>query len=120
MIKKIFFTILITLNISSCEVSKKVETEDPNIALVKTQFNQLPLVSRVEVRNFLKNKNHKYQKLISEIKTIKVKLDKNSDKYIEINLFTNEESSDAVLVAQFLLFNEKTKELISERSINLK
>lgn len=120
MIKKIFFTSLIALNLASCDLPKKTIVEDPNIILVKNQFHKLPTVSRVEVRSFLKNKNHRYQKLISEVKKIKIKLDNKSDKYIEINFFTNEESEDAVLVTQFLLFNDKTKELITEQSINLK
>ncbi|MBC7754325.1 MAG: hypothetical protein H7Z71_08815 [Moraxellaceae bacterium] len=81
------------------------------------EFKKVP--ARVEVRNYLKNANHKYQENVKLIKKIKTPLDPLSEVYLELNLFTNESDKTAPLVVQFMWFDVKTKKLIREENINL-
>ena len=53
------------------------------------------------------------------IKKIKTALDPQSDVYLEINLFTNDEDKMAPLIAQFMWFDINTKNLVLEENLNL-
>jgi hypothetical protein len=113
-----------TLFFLSCEEASKTTTplmpENKVVTDIKhkiIEFKKAP--ARVEVRNYLKSADHKYQKNIMLIKKIKTPLDPKSEVYLEINLFTNEEDPSAPLVAQFMWFNIKSKSLILEENLNL-
>ena len=82
-----------------------------------SEFKKVP--ARVEVRNYLKNANHKYQEAVKLVKMIKTPMDHRSDVYLELNLFTNEDDKTAPLVVQFMWFDVKTKKLIREENMNL-
>ncbi len=109
----------------SCEevqqVAKpKTKTENKIATDIKhkiAEFKKAP--SRVEVRNYLKTADHKYQDQVKVIKKIKTPLDPKSEVYLELNLFTNEEDKNAPLVVQFMWFDIKTKNLILEENLNL-
>lgn len=86
---------------------------------IKQKINSFKTPARVEVRNYIKDPNHRYQTDVEQVKKVKIKLDPKSDFYLELNLFTNESDDLAPLVAQFLLFDIKTQNLIQEENINL-
>lgn len=124
--KKIFSLLLIcTLGFFSCEevkkvVMKPVVAENKIVTDIKhkiAEFKKAP--ARVEVRNYLKTANHKYQDRVKIIKKIKTPLDPKSKVYLELNLFTNEEDKNAPLVVQFMWFDVETKNLILEENLNL-
>jgi hypothetical protein len=124
--KKIFGILLIcSMVLFSCEevqqVAKpKTKTENKIATDIKhkiAEFKKAP--SRVEVRNYLKTADHKYQDQVKVIKKIKTPLDPKSEVYLELNLFTNEEDKNAPLVVQFMWFDIKTKNLILEENLNL-
>lgn len=114
-----------TISLFSCEevqqvIKPKAKTENKITTDIKhkiAEFKKVP--SRVEVRNYLKAADHKYQDQVKVIKKIKTPLDPKSEVYLELNLFTNEEDKNAPLVVQFMWFDIKTKNLILEENLNL-
>lgn len=124
--KKILGLLLIcTATLFSCEevqqvVKPKAKIENKIATEIKhkiAEFKKAP--ARVEVRNYLKTADHKYQDQVKVIKKIKTPLDPKSEVYLELNLFTNEEDKNAPLVVQFMWFDIKTKNLILEENLNL-
>lgn len=112
--------------LSGCPFLKK--NQIPNKIQTKLDENEIQLINkiktmspilRVEVRNFLKDPNHPHQDIIKKIKKLKISLDKNAENYLELNFFANETQQDSPLIAQLVLFNEKSKNLIREDSLNL-
>ncbi len=89
------------------------------IQKIKQQISALKTPARVEVRNYIKDAKHKYQIDIKQIQKMKIKLDPESDVYLEMNLFTNEEDNQAPLVVQLLLFDINTQNLIQEENLSI-
>lgn len=114
-----------TFTLFSCEKVTKVliprsTSESKTVIDIKhkiAEFKKKP--SRVEVRNYLKATDHKYQENVKLIKKMKTPLDPQSDVYLELNFFTNEEDKNAPLVVQFMWFDVKNKNLILEENLNL-
>lgn len=126
LMNKIFSLFLIcSVILFSCEEVKKVVNkpeaiENKIVTDIKykiAEFKKAP--ARVEVRNYLKTANHKFQDSVKLIKKIKTPLDSKSKVYLELNLFTNEEDKNAPLVVQFMWFDIETKNLILEENLNL-
>ncbi len=124
--KKLFSLLVIcSLGFFSCEevqnvVKPQAKVENKIATSIKhkiAEFKKAP--ARVEVRNYLKTANHKYQDQVKVIKKIKTPLDPKSTVYLELNVFTNEEDKNAPLVVQFMWFDIKTKNLILEENLNL-
>lgn len=95
------------------------KNETTIISSIKKKISTYKVPSRVEVRNYVQDSHHKYQNDITQIKKMKIKLDPTSDVYLELNLFVNETDANAPLVAQFMLFDVKTQNLIQEDNLNL-
>ncbi len=98
----------------------QVTNENKMVTEIKNkiiEFKRAP--ARVEVRSYLKSADHKFQDDIKLIKKIKTHLNPQSEVYLEINLFTNEQDKNAPLVAQFMWFDIKTKNLVLEENLNL-
>ncbi len=74
---------------------------------------------RIEVQNFVKDANSRFQKDIQDIKNLKISLDTNSNYYIELQMFTDESDSMAPLVIQCRFLDAKSNNLIQEQSLNL-
>ena len=74
---------------------------------------------RIEFQNFVMDPKNKYAKDIQNIKNMKIFLDENSNYYIELQMFTDENDPQAPLVAQCRFLDVQTKNLIQEQSINL-
>lgn len=114
---------LLTVFILACEkqvtVINKPKFENKKIQSVYEKLNSYKTPARIEVRNYVKDQNNKYQTDILAIKKIKIHIDQKSDVYLELNLFTNESDKNAPLVAQFMLFDVKTKNLLQEENLNL-
>ena len=75
--------------------------------------------ARVEVQNFVKDKDTHFKTDIAEIKKLKLFLDPNSDFFIELQMFTDENDPKAPLVVQCRFLDLKSKNLIQEQSLNL-
>jgi hypothetical protein len=99
--------------------SSPQKNESKNITIVRDKLNSYSEINRVEIRNYVKNAQHPYQSEISLIKKIKTHLATSGKKYLELNFFTNELDPKAPLVAQFILIDEKTKNVLEESSLNL-
>ena len=117
-------SLVLSLNffLASCTKKKDLEitnTQNVNVLAVQNKIKSFQPINRIEIRNYIKNTKSKYQTDIRLIKKIKMHLDKKSNLYLEINFFTNEDDSKAPLVAQFMLFDEKSKNLVSEFNLNL-
>lgn len=74
---------------------------------------------RVEVRHFITNQRSIYKQDLAEIKKIKAQLDKKSDFYFEISLFTDESNDKGPLVARISVLKTKDNNLIKELTYNL-
>ena len=124
---KIIFGLLLICSFSlfSCEEATKIlilrpKIENKTVKQIKhkiSEFKKKP--ARDEVRSYLKGTDHKYQENVNLIKKIKTALDPQSDVYLEINLFTNDEDKMAPLIAQFMWFDINTKNLVLEENLNL-
>ena len=102
------------------EVTKPTpSTENKNITIIRDKLNSFSEINRVEIRNYIKNAQHPYQSDIILIKKIKTHLVVNGKKYLELNFFTNELDAKAPLIAQFILIDEKSKNILEESSVNL-
>lgn len=111
------------IGIRSQKNSSANETTNQQLEItekIQNKINTYGPIKRVEIRTYIKNKNHPYQDDINEIRKIKIKSDLNSKNYLEINFFTNESDQKAPLVAQFLLIDDFTKNIIEETGLNIK
>ena len=95
------------------------KSKDTHAMQVKKYLLKYKKPVRVEVQNYVRSPQNKYQKDIEEIKSLKIFVDENSDFYIELQLFTDEQDPKAPLVAQFRFLSAKNKNLIREESLNL-
>ncbi len=95
------------------------QLKDTNALQVKKYLLKYKKPARVEIQNYVRSPQNKYQKDIREIKSLKIFLDENSDFYIELQLFTDEQDPKAPLVVQFRFLSTKNKNLIREESLNL-
>ena len=71
--------------------------------------------SRIEVFNYTK----RFENDVAEIKKMTMPLDENSDIYLTIQFFTDENDNTAPLVAQVRFMDSKTDNIVKEESINL-
>lgn len=99
--------------------SFSVQSQSPLVLEVKQKMTSFIAPARVEVRNYIKDEKHKYQNDVSQIKKIKIKLNPKSNFYLELNLFVNESDAEAPLIAQFLLFDAASHNLIQEENLSL-
>lgn len=109
-------------NLSDSETEEVVthkKVENPNITIIRNKLNSYNEINRVEIRNYIKDVRHPYQTDINLIKKMKTHLSAHGKKYLELNFFTNETDDKAPLVAQFILIDEKTKNVLEESSLNL-
>ncbi len=83
--------------------------------LLKQHLMKYSAPSRIEINNLTKRLSNQ----VVEIKKIKIPLKKESEFYISIDLFTDENDKVAPLVAQIQYFENKTDNKIKEESINL-
>jgi hypothetical protein len=97
----------------------KPKFENKTVQSIYEKLKTYKTPARIEVRNYVKDQNNKFQNDISAIKKIRATLDPRSNVYIELNLFINESDKNAPLVAQFMVFDVKTKNLIQEENLNL-
>ncbi len=102
----------------------KHQTEQKNIIetnalAVKKFLLKYKKPARVEVQNFVKDEKTRFKKDIQDIKQLKIFLDPNSNFYVEMQLFTDENDPKAPLVVQCRFLDLKSKNLLQEQSINL-
>lgn len=119
----LFFCILILIGFIIDDANKNsvavIKTDERIVTTIKNKISTFKVPARVEVRNYIQDTQHKYQREVVQIKKMKIKLDPASDVYLELNLFVNESDENAPLVAQFMLFDVKTQNLIQEENLNL-
>lgn len=92
---------------------------ETNAILVKKFLLKYKNPEHIEIQNFVKNKNTRFLNDIQDIKNLKLFLDKNSNYYIELQIFTDENDSKAPLIVQCRFLELKSKNLIKEESLNL-
>jgi hypothetical protein len=92
---------------------------ETNALAVKKLLLKFKKPARIEVQSYVKNEKTKFKKDIQDIKQLKVFLDPNSNFFIELQLFTDENDPQAPLVVQCRFLDIKTQNLIQEQSINL-
>lgn len=97
---------------------KKVFTET-NALKVKKFLLTFKKPARVEVQNYVKDEKIRFKNDIQEIKKLKIFLDPNSDFYVELQMFTDENDPTAPLVVQCRFLDVNTKNLMQEQSLNL-
>ena len=90
-----------------------------NAYQVKKMILKYKKPARIEVQNFVKSADSRFQKDIQDIKNLKIALDTNSNYYIELQMFTDESDLKAPLVIQCRFLDAKSKNLIQEQSLNL-
>lgn len=90
-----------------------------NAGMVKKMILKYKKPLRIEVQNFVKSTDSRFQKDIQDIKNLKISLDANSNYYIELQMFTDESDSKAPLVIQCRFLDAQSKNLIQEQSLNL-
>lgn len=90
-----------------------------NAYQVKKMILKYKKPARIEVQNFVKDADSRFQKDIQDIKNLKISLDENSRYYIELQIFTDESDSKAPLVIQCRFLDAQSKNLIQEQSLNL-
>ena len=92
---------------------------ETNALSVKKLLLKYRKPARIEVQSFVKDEKTRFKNDIHDIKQLKVFLDPNSNFFIELQLFTDENDPRAPLVVQCRFLDIKTKNLIQEQSINL-
>lgn len=95
------------------------EYAETNAMAVKKLLLKYKKPVRVEVQNFVKDPQSRFHKDITDIQNLKVFYDQNSNYYIELQMFTDENDSQAPLVVQCRFLDIKNKNLIQEQSLNL-
>jgi hypothetical protein len=88
---------------------------NPKAVVLKKFLKKFNKPERVEIFNYTK----KFDQDVTDIKNMKVDLDKNSNFYLTIQFFTDETDAAAPLVAQIRFLDLKTNNLRKEESINL-
>lgn len=100
------------------QILQKVDVEKNSI-LVKKFLLKYKKPSHIKVQSFVKNAESRFKNDVQEIKQLKVFLDSNSNFYIELELFTDENDPKAPLVVVCRFLDLKSKNLIQEQSLNL-
>ncbi len=101
------------------EVEQKKVIIETNALKVKKFLLTFKKPSRVEVQNYVKDEKTHFKNDIQEIKKLKIFLDVNSDFFVELQMFTDENDPKAPLVVQCRFLDVKTKNLLQEQSLNL-
>lgn len=96
---------------------KKMELEqnNPKTLALKKFLLTFKKPARVEIFKITK----RYDKDVDEILEMKIATDPNSDFYVTIHFFTDENDAAAPLVAQIKFLDIKSDNLMKEQSINL-
>lgn len=96
---------------------KKIELENnnPKILALKKFLLTFKKPARVEIFKITK----RYDKDVDEILEMKIATDPNSNFYLTIHFFTDENDEGAPLVAQIKFLDTKSDNLMKEQSINL-
>lgn len=96
---------------------KKIDLENsnPKILALKKFLLTFKKPARVEIFNITK----RYDKDVDEILEMKIATDPNSNFYVTIHFFTDENDAAAPLVAQIKFLDTKSDNLMKEQSINL-
>ncbi|MFZ3231770.1 MAG: hypothetical protein WA160_16305 [Pseudobdellovibrio sp.] len=105
---------LLVKNKYSLTVQTEEKIPSKTLALKKYLLNH-EKPQRIEIVGL----SDRFSKDISDIKKLKVSQDLNSDFYITIQLFSDEEDKAAPLIAQIRFVDLKTGNLKKEESINL-
>ena len=92
-----------------------LEQNNPKILALKKFLLTFKKPARVEIFNITK----RYNKDVDEILEMKIATDPNSDFYVTIHFFTDENDAAAPLVAQIKFLDLKSDNLMKEQSINL-
>lgn len=93
----------------------ELESNNPKALALKKYLLTYNKPVRVEIFNYTK----RYEKDINEILEMKVSTDPNSNFYVTIQFFTDENDAKAPLVAQIRFLDIKSDNLVKEHSINL-
>ncbi len=96
---------------------KKIELEsnNPKALALKKYLLAYNKPARVEIFNYTK----RYEKDVNEILEMTITTDPNSNFYVTIQFFTDENDAAAPLVAQIRFLDLKSDNLVKEHSINL-
>lgn len=92
-----------------------LETNNPKILTLKKFLLTFKKPARVEIFKITK----RYEKDVDEILEMKIATDPNSNFYITIHFFTDENDAAAPLVAQIKFLDMTSDNLMKEQSINL-
>jgi len=112
--------VIVFISYKKISASKKNKmTVETNAILVKKFLLKYKKPEHVEIQNFVNNPRNKFSNDIQDIKNLKLFLDKNSNYYIELQIFTDENDAKAPLVVQFRFLEVSSKNLIKEDSLNL-
>jgi hypothetical protein len=115
----IVFILYKNLNLENINSSRQSKSPESNSLLVKNFLLKYKKPQRVEIQSLVKNADNIFSNDIENIQKLKIFLDSNSNYYIEMQLFTDENDPDAPLVVQCRFLDVKTKNLIQEKSLNL-
>lgn len=99
--------------------SESKTTIETRALAVKKLLLKYKKPARIEIQNYIKSQRTKFQNDIQDIKKLKIFLDPNSNFFIELQLFTDENDPKAPLIVQCRFLDIKTKNLIQEQSLNL-
>lgn len=91
------------------------QVSNPKALALKKYLLTYDKPERVEIFNYTK----RYTKDVSEILKMKIVTDLNSNFYVTIQFFTDENDTAAPLVAQIRILDIKSDNILKEHSINL-
>lgn len=100
---------------SNQKVKETYTDRNPKAIILKNYLLQQPKPQRIEIFNYTK----KFESEVALIKKLKIPQDKNSNIYMTIQFFTDEDDPKAPLIAQIRTLDIKTQNLLKEESINL-
>lgn len=116
----IFISIAIALLIYS-RLKQELQADQKNqktytrALQVKKYILKYKQPARIEIESFTK----RYQKDIEEIRNLKIPMDKNSNFYMLVQLFSEDTDENSPLILQIKFKDIKNQALIKEESINL-
>lgn len=99
----------------SAKKKMELESNNPKALALKKYLLTYNKPQRVEIFNYTK----RYDKDVNEILEMKIATDPNSNFYVTIQFFTDENDNDAPLVAQIRFLDYLSDNLVKEHSINL-
>ena len=100
---------------SAAKKKMQLENSNPKALALKKFLLAYNKPERVEIFDY----TQKYKKDVHEILEMKISTDPNSNFYVTIQFFTDENDKSAPLVAQIRFLDIKSDNLIKEQSINL-